>query len=380
MGGPSVALGPQNASQALRFLLPTAKRTRHLYGHRCIRQVDGKVGHLGHHQKPLLALAERLVQALTFLGGGFTRDDGRLEVKRQLFELFDELSNDQHQIVGVLGHQRFHHLHFGQGGGADAVADVGLRQCIRHALVVGERDPDLDTFGRGNPALRFEVFPRHVVTLGSNEGEHVRFPSVFADERGGETQSPAALQIRRGPEYRGWQQMYFVIDHEAPVLGIEHVEMAVLTLGFGDHHLIRGDGDRTDLLAFTGVLADVIRAQTGTGQQLIAPLPGRHGVGDEDEGGGLSAGHGGHTHHGFARPARKHHHTTAPIPKSIGGRLLIGAHTEVVVLHHGHGQGGAFHISGPILGRPTHFQQRLLEPTTSGRLDRHHVGSHQIPQ
>ena len=47
----AVALGAQDAAQALGLFLPRAERARHLDGHVGVGQVDGEVGHLGDDQQ-----------------------------------------------------------------------------------------------------------------------------------------------------------------------------------------------------------------------------------------------------------------------------------------------------------------------------------------
>ena len=54
------------------------------------------------------------------------------------------------------------------------------------------------------------------------------------------------------------QQVHLVVDDEAPVAGVEQLEVRVDALPLGREHLVGRDGDRADLLAGAGVLADLV--------------------------------------------------------------------------------------------------------------------------
>ncbi len=144
---------------------------------------------------------------------------------------------------------RLHHRDLGVRGRAQLVALLGLGDGVEHALVVGHRHAHLDAFGGRDPALRLDVLPRRVVALGPDQGEHVALAAVLADQRGGQPEPPPRLQIGGHPEHRRGQQVDLVVDDQAPVAAVEQFQVAVLALGAAGDHLIRGDGDRPDLLA-----------------------------------------------------------------------------------------------------------------------------------
>ena len=164
---------------------------------------------------------------------------------------------------GCRSDQPVDHRHLGARRGADAVALLRLGSGVGQPLGVGQRHPDLDAVGRRDPALRLDVLPRCVVALGADQGEHVALAAVLAHQRGGQPEPAARLQVGGHPEHRRRQQVHLVVDDEAPVARVEQLEVRVLALPLGRHHLVRGDGDRPDLLALAGVLADLLLGQRG---------------------------------------------------------------------------------------------------------------------
>ena len=115
-------------------------------------------------------------------------------------------------------------------------------------------------------------FHGRVVALRADQGEHVALPAVLAHQRRGQPDPPAGLQVGGHPEDRRGQQVHLVVDDQAPVAGVEQLEVAVDALPPGRHHLVRRDGDRPDLLLGAGVLADLVLGQRGTPDQLVLPL------------------------------------------------------------------------------------------------------------
>ena len=165
----------------------------------------------------------------------------------------------------------------------EPVALLRLGGGVGEPLGVGQRHPHLDAVGRCDVALRLDVLPRRVVALRADQREHVALAAVLAHQRRGEPEPAAGLQVGGHPEDRRRQQVHLVVDDEAPVARVEQLEVRVDALPAGRHHLVRRDGDRPDLLAGTGVLADLVLGQRGALEQLVAPLPGGDGVGDEDQ-------------------------------------------------------------------------------------------------
>ena len=137
----------------------------------------------------------------------------------------------------------------------------------------GRRDAHLDAVGGGDVALRLDVLPRRVEALGADEAEDVALAAVLAHQRGGQPEPAARLQVGRHAEDRRGQQVHLVVDDQAPVAGVEQVEVGVGALPPRRQHLVGRDGDRADLLAGAGVLADLVLGQRGPLEQLVLPLP-----------------------------------------------------------------------------------------------------------
>ena len=175
------------------------------------------------------------------------------------------------------------HRQLGPGGGREPVALLGLGRRVGHPLGVGQRDPHLGAVGRRDPALRLDVLPRRVVALRADQREHVALAAVLADQRRGQAEPAAGLQVGGEPEDRRRQQVHLVVDDQAPVAGVEQLEVREHAAAPGRHHLVGGDGDRADLLALAGVLADLLLGERGAGDQLALPLPAGDGVGDQDQ-------------------------------------------------------------------------------------------------
>lgn len=149
----------------------------------------------------------------------------------------------------------------GVGARREAVAVLRLAHGIREALALGERDAHLDAVGGSDVALGLDVLPRRVEALRADEAEDVGLAAVLAHERRGEPETAARLEVGRHPEDRRGQQVDLVVDDEAPVAGVEQVEVRVGALPLRRQHLVGRDRDRPDLLARTGVLADLVLGQ-----------------------------------------------------------------------------------------------------------------------
>ena len=118
-------------------------------------------------------------------------------------------------------------------------------------------------------------FHGRVVPLRADQREHVALAAVLADQRRGQAEPAAGLQVGGHPEDRRRQQVHLVVDDQAPVAGVEQLEVGVDALPAGRHHLVRRDGDRPDLLAGAGVLADLVLGQRRAPEQLVASTAGR---------------------------------------------------------------------------------------------------------
>ena len=371
---PAVVLGPQQSTEPLRLLLTRAERARHLHRDAGLGQVDREVGDLGHHERGDLTVAELVEQFLALLVGGRPLDDGRVELGAELLELVEVGADHQGGGAGMAREDLPDHRDLGAGGRAQLVLVLGLGGRVQHPLVLGERHAHLDAVGGRDPPLRLDVLPRGVVALGPDEGEHVALAAVLAHERRGQAEAAARLQVGGHAEHGRGQQVDLVVDHQAPVAGVEQLQRPVHALGLARDHLVCGDGDWPDLLALTGVLADLVLGEGGAGQQFPLPLAPGDGVGHQDERGGLGLGHRGRADHRLAGAAGQHDHAGAARPERVGGHLLVVAQLPLLLLG---GQrdlvGLAVHVAGEVLGGPAHLEQLLLEPTALGGVHDHRV-------
>ena len=140
--------------------------------------------------------------------------------------------------------------------------------------------------------------------------------------------------------------------------------MRVHALPAGGEHLVGGDGDRPHLLDRAGVLADLVLGEGGAAQQLGLPLPGRLGVGHEDQRGGLLAGHRPGAHQGLAGAAGQHHHAGAAVGEPVHGVLLVGAQLPVALQRDGVGL--AVDVAGLVVGGPAGLDELALERAALG--------------
>ena len=161
--------------------------------------------------------------------------------------------------------------------------------------------------------------------------------------------------------------MYLVVDDEAPVPGVEDLKVGVDALPFRRHHLIRRDGDRTDLLLGARVLPDLVGGQGGAAEELVAPLTGSDGVRDEDEGCCLREGHGEGAHDGLAGAAREHDDPRAAVPKALCSLGLVGPGLPGVGIEADR-MPLAIDVASDVLGGPTELDERLLEVPALARV------------
>ena len=122
-----------------------------------------------------------------------------------------------------------------------------------------------------------------------------------------------------------------------------------------------------------GVLTDLLGGQRGPAQQLVPPLPGRHGVGHQDQRGRLGEGHRRRPDQGLAGPAGQHDDAGAAVPEGIGGHLLVRPQGPVLLRQRDR-MGLAVHVAGEVLGRPAQLEQDLLEVPALGGMHHHGVG------
>lgn len=154
--------------------------------------------------------------------------------------------------------------------------------------------------------------------------------------------------------------MHLVVDDQAPVAGVEELQVRVDALPFGRQHLVRGDGDRPDLLPRTAVLADLLLGQRGPLHQLVLPLPGRDRIGHQDQRGRLGLRHRARPDQRLARTAGQHDHTRAAVPEALHGLLLVRPQRPAVLAQLD-GVRLTVDVTGQVLGRPAQLEQRLLD-------------------
>ncbi len=221
-------------------------------------------------------------------------------------------------------------------------------------------------------------FHGRVVALRADEREHVALAPVLAHQGRGEPEPASGLHAGRHAEDGRGQQVHLVVDDESPVAGVEQLEVGVDALPAGGHHLVRGDGDRPDLLAGTGVFADLVLGQRRAVEQLMAPLPGGDRVGHQDQGRRLRLGHRRRADDGLAGAAGQHHDSGPAVPEAFDGLLLVGPHGPAV-LHQRDRVCLAVDVAGEVLGRPAQLEQHLLEVAALGRVHDDRVSVDALP-
>ena len=107
------------------------------------------------------------------------------------------------------------------------VLHVRLGDRVRHPLGLGQRHPHLDAVGRRDVALGLDVLPRRVEPLGPDQGEDVALAAVLADQGRGQPEPAPGLQVGGHPEHRSRQQVHLVVDDQAPVAGVEQLQVRV---------------------------------------------------------------------------------------------------------------------------------------------------------
>ena len=277
------------------------------------------------------------------------------------------------------GHQRLHDVDLAVRAGGEAVALLGLGGRVGQPLALGQGHPHLDAVGRGDPSLGLDVLPGGVVPLGPDEGEHVALAAVLAHQRRGQADAAAGLEVGGHPEDRRRQQVHLVVDDEAPVAGVEQLQVGVDALAAHREHLVRRDGDRPDFLDRPGVLPDLVLGQARAPDQLVLPLPRAHGVGDEDERGGLRVRHGGRPDQRLAGAAGQHDHARPAVPEGLRGVALVVAQLPPGLVEVDRVR-LAVDVPGVVLGRPAELEQRLLEVAALGGVHRDGVVVDAVPE
>src|SRR5207249_4832378 len=192
-------------------------------------------------------------------------------------------------------------------------AELGARVSDRvlAAQFRRERDAYLLATGGGDPPLALQILPGNIVALGTDQGEDVVLAAVLANERRGQSQPTASLQLGRGAKHGSRQKVDFVVDDQAPVpLGeeLEVQELFRLAAPVGEQ-LVRTQRNRTDLLLVAAILADLIGVQIRLVENFVAPLAQRADVRRKDQRLGLELRHDAEADDRLTRTTRQHDHS-----------------------------------------------------------------------
>ena len=99
------------------LLLPGPEGARDLDGDGSLRQVDGEVCHLAHHEGSDFAGAELVKELLALLGGGLALNNGGSDRLTDLFQLVNVGPDDEGRLVLVHLDELFEYSHFAGGVG-----------------------------------------------------------------------------------------------------------------------------------------------------------------------------------------------------------------------------------------------------------------------
>ncbi len=258
------------------------------------------------------------------------------------------------------GHDRVRHADLLCGAGGQSIPILRLCHRVRHAIGVGERDAHLNAVSRRDVALRLDVLPGGVVALRPDEREHVTLTTILAHEGRRQPETPTGLDVGREAEDRRGQQVHLVVDDQAPVAGVEDLQVRVDPLALGRHDLIGRDGHGPDLLASPGVLADLVRCQRRATEQFVPPLAGGHGVRHQDQSRGLGERHRERAHDGLARAAGQHDDARASVPEALGRLRLVRARLPRLGVESDR-MPFAIDVPGDILSGPAELHESLLQ-------------------
>ena len=163
--------------------------------------------------------------------------------------------------------------------------------------------------GRGDPALRLQLAPGHVVLLRADQAEDVVLAAVLADQRGGQPEPAPGLDLGGHAEDRRRQQVDLVVDDQAPVALVEELEVRELLVLVGPvgQDLVGRDGDRADLLRSRRCTRRRRSSvEVGLVEDLALPLLDGGDARGQDERRVLHEGHGGDADDGLAGAAGQH--------------------------------------------------------------------------
>ena len=319
-----------------------------------------------------LAGAERVEEPLPLLVGGRALDDRRVEVLAELVQLVEVRRRSPAPGRRVPLDQRADHRQLGAGGRrrpGSAPRARRPRTSIRSASVSVTRT-SVHSAGAIQPCDSMS-FHGASYRFGPIRREHVALPAVLADQRRGQAQPAAGLQVGGEPEDRRRQQVHLVVDDQAPVAGAEQVEVGERAAAPGGEHLVRGDGDRADLLALAASTRRSPPRSARCGRSARASTAGRRPCWSPGSAWSPAASAIAAAPTSVLPAPQGSTTTPEPPAQKCSHRLPLvrpqrasrpAAQLDRVRL--------AVDVPGQVLGRPAELEQRLLEPAALGRVHR----------
>ena len=192
----------------------------------------------------------------------------------QLPQLLEVLADDQHLLSRVAARAA------GATTSSLAGFSLAMRYLLRHSATAYSMRSGSGRATRISVQVASAIQPR---VSSSRHGTSYFFgpirlktsPSaVLADQRRGQAEPPAGLDLGRDAEDRGGQQVHLVVDDQAPVALVEQLEVRELLVLVGP--MVRiwyvATRDRADVLGLAGVLGDLVLGQVGLVEDLAMPL------------------------------------------------------------------------------------------------------------
>src|SRR5262249_45119434 len=148
-------------------------------------------------------------------------NERRLTGYGNLLELLQVLSNDQGWGARMACQNLLHQGALDRILCSDAEFFAREGRSVGHAHITGQSAAHLSAGCLSYPASSFQVTPGHIVLLWPNQTKDIAFPSILTHEGGGESQPTPRLDLGSDPKHRRRQQMYFIVDDQAPVALVE---------------------------------------------------------------------------------------------------------------------------------------------------------------
>jgi len=142
----------------------------------------------------------------------------------------------------------------------DAVLLAAGSHRVRNFQVLRHVDANFRAESPGDPALVFQILPRHIVALGPHKAENRVLFAVFPDQRGGKPEPPYRLQLRRYAKHRRRQKVDFIINNQPPCTFPEKLKMRKVRIPVGTpgDDLIGSHGNRGDRFGIPCVLGNFL--------------------------------------------------------------------------------------------------------------------------